>query len=194
MSTTRFTTKQQLTLHLRQITYTLIRSTRARHMRLSISHAGDFAVTVPQHMNLHFIERHLLQKSDWILKTLARANASSGHTFLKSTKTDFNEQKGQALALATERTRYFNAVYQFTFHSIRIKNQSTRWGSCSKKGNLNFNYHLVHLPIHLVDYIVIHELCHLGELNHSKKFWALVAKTAPHHAQLRKELRTYRMC
>ena len=87
-----------------------------------------------------------------------------------------------------ERVDHFNTTYKFKFNRINIKNQKTRWGSCSNKGNLNFNYKIVLLPERLADYIIVHELCHLKELNHSKKFWNLVAKAMPDYPQIRDEL------
>jgi len=69
----------------------------------------------------------------------------------------------------------------------------SRWGSCSVSGNLNFNYKLIHLPEDIAEYIVAHELCHLAEFNHSKKFWELVSKTIPDHKLRRKRLKKYLM-
>ena len=105
-------------------------------------------------------------------------------------KKDFLENKNRALALAEERIQYFNKVYQFNLESIRIKikNQKTRWGSYSKKGTINFNYRIARLPKRLLDCVIVHELCHLGEFNHSRKFWNLVAKTLPNYAEIKKEL------
>jgi len=87
------------------------------------------------------------------------------------------------------RIRCFNSTYNFKINRIAIKNQTTRWGSCSSKRNLNFNYKIIYLRPVLADYLIVHELCHLGELNHSKMFWALVAKTMPDYVIINKELR-----
>ena len=88
-----------------------------------------------------------------------------------------------------ERIDYFNQFYHFKVRRIAIKNQKTRWGSCSAKGNLNFNYKIIYLPKELADYLIVHELCHLGQLNHSKKFWALVSKTIPNYQRSNKVLK-----
>ena len=92
------------------------------------------------------------------------------------------------MKLATERIAHFNKEYGFVFKKISIRNQKTRWGSCSKTGTISFNYKIALLPPQLRDYIIVHELCHVGEMNHSRRFWALVARTIPDYASLRKEL------
>lgn len=99
------------------------------------------------------------------------------------------QYKEHARLLVYKRIEYFNAFYRFHFHRVAIRNQKSRWGSCSRQGNLNFNYKVVFLPEHLVDYIVVHELCHLKEMNHSPRFWNLVAQTIPDHKVRRKQLR-----
>lgn len=100
--------------------------------------------------------------------------------------------KEQARALVLRRIEHFNAFYGFSVGAVRIKDQKSRWGSCSKKGNLNFNYRIALLPEHLADYIVVHELCHLGEFNHSQNFWNLVARAMPDFAVRRAELKKIR--
>lgn len=108
---------------------------------------------------------------------------------LRGPKKEYLEYKERALALAKERLEFFNRTYGFKFNQVNIKNQKTRWGSCSKKGNLNFNYRIALLPEPSADYVIVHELCHLGELNHSRKFWALVAQTIPDYPRIRKALK-----
>lgn len=72
---------------------------------------------------------------------------------------------------------------------VSIREQRTRWGSCSSRGNLNFNWKLVMAPVEVLDYVVIHELCHMKELNHSSNFWALVGKVCPDYKNYRKWLK-----
>lgn len=81
--------------------------------------------------------------------------------------------------------------HNFVFKDIKIRNQKTRWGSCSSKGNLNFNYKIVKLPYELAKYLVIHELCHLEHLDHSRKFWELVETLEPNYKQLQRILKHY---
>lgn len=87
------------------------------------------------------------------------------------------------------RIGYFNKFYNFEINRIAIKNTSTRWGSCSSKKNLNFNYKIIYLKPALADYLLVHELCHLKELNHSKRFWTLISKTIPDCAIINKKLK-----
>ncbi len=102
---------------------------------------------------------------------------------------DYLKYRSAARALVNSRLEYFNQFYNFKYNSVRIKNQRTRWGSCSAKGNLNFSYKLARLSPHQADYIIVHELCHIGEFNHSAKFWTLVAKTIPEYKKIRQELK-----
>src|SRR3989344_1851867 len=87
-------------------------------------------------------------------------------------------KKREAARIFVEnRLSYFNKIYNFEINRVAIKNTTARWGSCSSKRNLNFNYKIVH------------ELCHLGELNHSKRFWALVRKAIPDYDKINNELK-----
>lgn len=108
-------------------------------------------------------------------------------------KKNFAEHKHRAEILVKERILHWNKLYHFSYNKITIRNQKSRWGSCSKKGSLNFNYRLVFLPGHLADYIIVHELCHLGEFNHSKAFWTLVGQAIPDYRKCRAELRKVHM-
>ncbi len=109
----------------------------------------------------------------------------------KGLKSQYIKYKDQALILAENRIAYFNKIYDFKINKISIRNQKTRWGSCSRGGNISFNYKIALLPEKLTDYIVVHELCHLGQFNHSKDFWNLVAQTIPNHKELRAILNSW---
>ena len=98
-------------------------------------------------------------------------------------------KREHARQLVENRLSYINKIYKFKINRVAIKNQKTRCGSCSSKGNLKFNYKIIYLKPALADYLIVHELCHLGQMNHSKKFWALVEKTVPDYRRINKELR-----
>ncbi len=104
----------------------------------------------------------------------------------------YQTHKEQARALVKSRLDHFNAFYGFDYGRVAIKNLRSRWGSCSQKRNLNFNYKILFLPTELQDYVVVHELCHLAEFNHSPKFWAQMERILPDAKQRRRELRTVR--
>ncbi len=105
----------------------------------------------------------------------------------------YSVNKEAARMLVHERVRHFMQYYgphhNISIGKIAIRNQRSRWGSCSKKGNLNFNYKLIFLSPVLQDYIIVHEICHIKEFNHAKAFWSLVGETIPEWKKLRNELK-----
>jgi predicted metal-dependent hydrolase len=94
-----------------------------------------------------------------------------------------------ARAIVSERVAHFNTHYKLPVGKIAIRNQKSRWGSCSRKGNLNFNYKLVFVDPELRDYVIVHEICHIKEFNHGPGFWALVGETVPNYREVRKRLK-----
>ena len=111
----------------------------------------------------------------------------------RKSQKDYLEQKKRATALVFGRLDYFNNHYNLQYQRVFIRNQITKWGTCSTLGNLSFNYRIVYLPSHLADYLIVHELCHLKYLNHSKEFWDLVAQTIPDYKFKKCELRKVRL-
>ncbi|MFH0969337.1 MAG: M48 family metallopeptidase [Patescibacteria group bacterium] len=109
--------------------------------------------------------------------------------FKRRSRKEYLKNKERARIFVKEKLEYFNQFYNFNWQRISIRNQKRRWGSCSQKGNLNFNYKIIFLPEKCAGYIIVHELCHLKEFNHSRRFWELVVKTLPDYREIRKELR-----
>jgi predicted metal-dependent hydrolase len=109
------------------------------------------------------------------------------------TRRDYLANKPRARALVEEKIAQLNAaVYGYPperIGRISIRNQKTRWASCSRQGNLNFNWRIVLLPPRAQDYLIAHELSHLAEFNHSPRFWAQVARAVPEYAAIRRVLR-----
>jgi predicted metal-dependent hydrolase len=109
--------------------------------------------------------------------------------WMRRNRRQYLKIKEDARELVHARVVHFNRFYGFSVGKIFIKNHKSRWGSCSQKGNLNFNYKIALLPPEIADYIVVHELCHLREFNHSPRFWRLVEEVMPDHRARRSALR-----
>ncbi len=106
----------------------------------------------------------------------------------KRRQAHYYAHKETARKIVFERLIAYNSYYNFAYNRVTIRSQRSRWGSCSKKGNLNFNYLLMFLPEPLLDSVIVHELCHLKEFNHSKRFWNLVGEQIPDYAIRKKQL------
>lgn len=183
--------QKSIALNRKEVKYTLRVSRRVRGVRLSVACGGIFTVTAPPWMQESRIEKFIFEKSKWVLDKIKYFSRFPKVVPAKRTnrRRHFTEHKERARVLVHERLAHFNQFYGFIWNRVAIRNQRARWGSCSRKRNLNFNYKLALLPPHLADYIIVHELCHLDELNHSPEFWTLVARAMPEHRKLRKELR-----
>lgn len=97
----------------------------------------------------------------------------------------------QAIEIIPPKVRYYSKLTQLNPTSIKIRKYTARWGSCNNKGELSFNYLLMMLPITIIDYVIIHELCHLQHLNHSKDFWQLVSKFFPQHCEAKQWIKRH---
>lgn len=108
------------------------------------------------------------------------------------TRQHYLKHKEAARILAHARLGHFNARYGFAYNRVSIKDTKGRWGSCSSKRNLNFSYKILFLSPEECDYVIVHELCHLKEMNHGPEFWRLVAEAVPdwqkHRASIRRGL------
>lgn len=171
------------------IPFDLTVSKKAKRMRITIAYGGKLMVTIPKNMGADRMRIFLLSKANWILTKIAYSKSLPERKKEEDIESEYLHFKEEARLLVEKKITKFNALYNFTYKEIRIKNQKTLWGSCSRQGNLNFNYKLALISEQCADYIVVHELCHLREFNHSYRFWNLVAQTIPHHKKIRKELK-----
>lgn len=159
-------------------------------MRLAVYCDGTIVVTTPFDLKESVVEKFIREKSEWLFSKIAFFEQFKGQAITRYSHEEYLKHKDSAYRLAVERVNHFNKKLKFSFNQINIKNQKTRWGSCSKKGNLNFNYKIALLPQRTADYIIVHEICHLKQFNHSRKFWSLVSQTMPDYMKIRNELKT----
>ena len=175
------------------ISFTVRKSERVKNLRITILQSGQVVVTLPHTMSEKKALQFVHAKQEWIKKSvekMKKIEPNEGRRILpKGTKKEFEECKKEASHFVKERLHFFNKAYGYTWGVVTIKNVSTRWGSCSKSGDLNFSYKIVFLPKTWADYIIVHELCHLGAFNHSQQFWELVAREIPDYKKIKKELR-----
>jgi predicted metal-dependent hydrolase len=173
------------------------RSRRAKQLRIDVHADGRVVVTRPLRVSQARAETFVKQKLPWIkltLTSLRRARRKLGLEYRPAARHDlsaaeYKNVRDAAHRLVKERIAHYGPAYGVSVGRVFIRDQRTRWGSCSTKGNLNFNWRIVHLPPQAADYLIVHELCHLREFNHSERFWRLVARAVPDYVRIRKELR-----
>jgi len=181
--------KKQILLKGEIIEYFLKKNIRVRNVRLSVSVGGVVAVVAPWYFSESKVEYFLHRKSDWILKKLKYFKKLGKVNKISGGRRDYLKNKELARQLVLQKIAEINFDGSFVFNRVSIRNNKSRWGSCSKRGNLNFNYRVIYLSEKLVKYLVAHELCHLKELNHSRRFWDLVGEYVPDYKILTKELK-----
>lgn len=173
------------------IPYLLRRNKRAKYISITVEIDGRVIVTLPHRASARHAASYVKKQYKWVLKSIEGLKKYRNHVMLPGGRGDYLKHKERARMLAHECSAKYCMHYGFSYNRIAIKNLRRSWGSCSAKRNLNFNYKIVHLPRRLAEYVIVHELCHLAELNHSKRFWALVTKTIPDYKECRKALRKY---
>lgn len=158
--------------------YTLIRSNR-KTICIQVRPEG-VVVRAPQRATRAQIDAFVRSKADWIAKTQRKIQAVSPVED-KLTADDIRELANRAMQVIPGRVAHYARLVGVTYGRITIRNQRTRWGSCSAKGNLNFNCLLMLTPPEVLDSVVVHELCHRKEMNHSKSFYAEVLRVYPEY-------------
>ena len=163
----------------RYLEYELVQNSRAKHIKVSVGMGGKVTVTKPKRVSMRMVERFLTEQELWIEEKVRSFLEAHGNNknLLADDKEHFLKYKEQALRLCERKVQYWNQENKFKVITVKVKQSRTQWGSCSSQGNLSFNYKILFLPERMRNSIIVHELCHLKELNHSKKFWELVEKT-----------------
>ena len=177
-----------LTINQRKIPFELRRSARAKRMSLKIETREPKVVLVVPRFTMNFqINMFIGRQETWIDKHWSKVEKQQA----SKPKLEHSEMyyKAKAKRLIRLRLLHFNHHYQLKYNRIFFRNQKTRWGSCSSKKNLNFNWRLILAPQEILDYVVAHELCHLKYMNHSKSFWNMVEEQIPDYKKRRKWLK-----
>ncbi len=158
-----------------------VRRSKRKSAAIKITADMQIVVYVSLYVSDNQIERMVISKSKWIDEHMLKVQSTIDERskLEKITFEQVKELADQAVEYIPKRVKYYAEKENFVYNKITIKNLVSRWGSCSTKGNLNFNCLLMLTPDYVIDYIVVHELCHLREMNHSEKFWAEVEKIMP---------------
>jgi predicted metal-dependent hydrolase len=164
------------------------RSPRARHWRLEVPWGQPVRLTVPRATSAPEVERLIAAHRDWIC---ARRRSQVPRLGLDAVGVSESEARIAAREVIAAATEDGAAEVGVRYRAIRIGAQRTLWGSCSPSGTLSFNWRLVLAPYEVLDYVVVHELCHLREANHSRRFWALVERHRPDWRRQRGWLHEY---
>ena len=170
-------------------TFEIIHSKR-KTVAIQIKSDGRIVVRAPLRMSNRDIQRLVEEKSGWIEKHLADVRRQSESTEPAFTAGQLRQLAEAARQDLPRRAARFAPLVGVSYGRITIRAQKSRWGSCSSKGNLNFNCLLMLCPEEVRDYVVVHELCHRKEMNHSDRFWQELARVLPDYEKQRKWLKT----
>ena len=188
-------TKIELQKDNRTLTLQVIRSAR-KTIGLHVKEDGAIFLRIPNRLSARALQDFLNREQSWIwqkaeqMQSRIKQRETTGATPVEQLSREELEKIKEKIG---SRVNYYSKIMGVTVGRITIRNQKTRWGSCSSKGNLNFNYQLYYLPDELLDYVVVHELSHRRHMNHSADFWEEVEKYCPDYKTYRKRLKEYRL-
>ncbi|MBR6004019.1 MAG: M48 family metallopeptidase [Lachnospiraceae bacterium] len=170
--------------------YELIKSKR-KTFSVEIRPDGSICVKAPMLMSKSAIDKILLSKEEWILKQQKKMQkkASEFDTIEKLTDDELKELKKKAKKIILPLVEDYSEIMGVIYGRVAFRTQKTRWGSCSREGNLNFNCLLALCPEPVIRYVVVHELSHRVHMNHSKAFWLTVEEYMPDYKEHRKWLK-----
>lgn len=162
-----------------------------KSVAIQIKPNGTVVLRAPYGVPKRELNRILEEKRNWIEAHLQKFEERKVEQadIPKFSVEEINDLANKALQYIPERVKYFAPIVGVNYSRITIRNQKTKWGSCSSKGGLNFNCLLMLAPPEVIDYVVVHELCHRKEMNHSQAFWAEVEKVLPNYKSAKKWLK-----
>lgn len=166
--------------------YTLIYADR-RSISASVKD-GRVVVRAPRKMPIELIEKFLLKHEHWIENALKRAKESASK-FDSLSDADIKKMKSEAKSYLTAKTEYYSSLMGLKYGRITITSAKTRFGSCSSKGNISYSYRLMLYPEAARDYVVVHELAHLREMNHSPAFYRIIEGVMPDYKERKRMLK-----
>ncbi len=168
------------------VQFSIIRSNR-KTICMKVVSADQVEVRAPLGISTQEIQAFIQKNEKWLEKHIARmreARAEMGE-MQPFTPQEINALAQQAVKVLPGRLQYYAPLVGVDYGRVTVRCQRTKWGSCTSQGNLNFNCLLMLCPPEVLDYIVVHELCHRKELNHSPRFWAEVERVMPDYKQHR---------
>ncbi len=171
--------------------YKLIKRKGHKNFSLSVHAGRNIILTVPKYTSNKKAEKFILSKKKWLKKIFE--NVDYNNFDGEEERKKYKKHKESSRIFVKKRLKELNKIYNFKYKRISIRLNRTRWGSCSSAGNLNFDYRILFLEPELQDYLLVHELCHLREMNHSKEFWKLVEVGVPNYKYLRNKLKEKRL-
>lgn len=166
----------------------ILQKENRKTLAITITQEGSLLIKAPFQIKETEIERFIKQKRYWIYKQTKCVLEENKNRIYRSEEEEQKLRK-QAREVLTKRTDYYKKILKVDYQRIRIGNQKTRWGSCSSIGTISYNWHLILMPERILDYVVVHELCHLVEMNHSPAFWKRVSEVIPDYKSRRKWLK-----
>ena len=168
----------------------LIKSNR-RSVGINIKPGGEITIRAPRLMPVPMVLSFVKEKEAWIVKTYLKQRELTPALEEKSHQTLALEKRYRDAAtdFIPKRVEYYHTFTGGNYSKITIRDQKTRWGSCSASGTLSFSFRLMMAPPRVLDYVIVHELCHLTHMNHSKEFWNMVESILPDYKEHRKWLK-----
>lgn len=181
--------KESLLVLDRTIEYSIKESKLAQRMRVAVYADGDVIATKPIKTSPEILRKFIESKKLWIVKKLEQRKIQIVPELKENSRIHFLKYKIEARNLVKAKLNKWSKKLGLEYSDFRVKQLKSRWGSCSGKKELSFNYKILFLPEIMQDYIIVHELCHIKEMNHSKKFWTLVENALPNYLSIKEKIR-----